>query len=126
MRTKEIAHISWQLEMIQAHFALAILEESFDVPAREGDVEEGLQRDLGICVGEEVLRFTAEDVSGDDESLFSARDAAVVREEPCLAYFPDFGTLLRVLDPVERPRRPPSFPELRDCPCTVQSEARVM
>ena len=61
MRTKEIAHISWQLEMIQAHFALAILEESFDVPAREGDVEEGLQRDFGICVGEEVLRFTAED-----------------------------------------------------------------
>ena len=61
MLTKGFAHISWQLEMIQAQFALAVLEESFDAPAREGDVEEGLQRNHGICVGEEVLRFTAED-----------------------------------------------------------------
>ena len=63
MRTKEIAHISWQLEMIQAHFALAILEELFDVQAREGEVEATrIEADALLAAGkrEEAVKILTE------------------------------------------------------------------
>src|SRR5579871_7026848 len=42
-------------EVIQADFALVIFEAALDMPAREGDVKDGFQRNAWRRIGDEVL-----------------------------------------------------------------------
>ena len=107
-------YVAPNLEMIEANFAFSVFEESFDTPAREGDVEQRLDRNLRACVREKVLHLATQRISCDDQSAVSPRHATVVGKESRFSNVPDFWSLLRLLDLVGLPRRTSSLPELRD------------
>mgnify|MGYP005612439449 FL=1 len=55
------------LEVVKADVAFAVFEQTLDVPAAEGYVEQDFGRGVGGCVGQEVFHLAGQDVAGDEE-----------------------------------------------------------
>ncbi len=82
-------------KVIESHFALPVLEETLDVPARERYQKQILEWYFRRRIRQKVLQISRQNIPEDEKSLFLARFFSVSGEEPGLTNFPNDGPLIR-------------------------------